>query len=140
MNRFLPRRRLQFTEIVLIPEALYHLSMAWTKVRFKSSKSYLPAFQVDNEHVLSAFKIEKATQLSIVINGLSTRTIWTSTCLIKVMALHKMLQRRGIDHQLHFGVAQTENNKLEAHAWLSVDGKVLVGGENMHTFTEIGNK
>jgi hypothetical protein len=137
MKRLLPKRGLQIEEILLIPEAFYHLILSWFKVQFIPSKRYLPVFNPLQNNPVSSLQEQKAKVVSSVINGLSKRTIWTSTCLIKAMAAHKMLIKRGIKHQLHFGVAKNDDKTLEAHAWLSVNDVILVGGEDVKSFKEV---
>jgi hypothetical protein len=137
MNRFLPKRKISLSEISLIPEAFFNLTIAWMQVRSMPSKNYLPHLGSSNSKPNSIRKYEKSREIAAVINGLSSRTIWTSTCLIKVLAAHKMLERRGISHLLHFGVKRSSDNKMEAHAWLSVSEEVLIGGENLEEFMEI---
>lgn len=72
-----------------------------------------------------------------MVSGLASRTPWRSTCLVKALAAHKMLEKRGIKSKVHLGVKKSGNNGLEAHAWLSVDGSVIIGGENLNEFKEI---
>jgi hypothetical protein len=37
-----------------------------------------------------------------------------------------MLRRRGFDARLHYGIANAGG--LKAHVWVSVDGKIVIGG------------
>ena len=137
MSHFLPKRNLSAQEKKLIPEALLYLSRAWYKVKFKAAKKYLP----EREHTFkpknTAEDNENAQRIAQLIVGLGKRTPWSSTCLIQALALHQMLTNRKINHQLHFGIKKISPEKLYAHAWVSVDGKTLIGGENLINFTEI---
>ena len=120
----------------LIPEAFYQLLIARIKVSALKSEKYLPSAR-DNKNTPSLVKNEKAQTIATVINGLSVRTPWPSTCLVKVIAAHKMLSRRSLPHVLHFGVQKNSSTEIKAHAWLSVGSKIIVGGENAEAFTEI---
>ena len=140
MKPFFPRRRLHASEFLLIPEAFFNLTVSWINVNFRPSKSYLLPPDSSAFRPVSKEKKEKSFEIAAVVNGLSTRTVWRSTCLIKALATHKMLQKRDIEHKLHFGVTQSAENKLEAHAWLSVENEVIVGGENHEAFEEIMGK
>lgn len=73
-----------------------------------------------------------------IINGLSTRTPWKSTCLVKALAASKMLSKRHIPHSIHFGMKKNDSGNYEAHAWVSASGRVLIGGENVEEFKEVG--
>lgn len=55
-------------------------------------------------------------------------------CLPQALATRAMLRRRGFAARSHLGVTGTQ--PLEAHAWVSVDGFVVVGGPVAHV-TEI---
>jgi hypothetical protein len=47
-----------------------------------------------------------------------------NNCLKQSLVLWWLLRRQGIDSELRIGVKQ-EQGKLEAHAWVEYDGKVL---------------
>ncbi len=46
-------------------------------------------------------------------------------CLIEALVVHGTLTRFGVITQIHFGVKK--NGVLKTHAWLSADGKIIVG-------------
>lgn len=75
--------------------------------------------------------------IATVVNGLAARTPWHSTCLVKVIAGHKMLAQKKIPHTLHFGVQKTLGGEMKAHAWLSVANKIIIGGDAVDEFREI---
>ncbi|MBN2862793.1 MAG: lasso peptide biosynthesis B2 protein [Bacteroidales bacterium] len=139
MNTFFPRSRLTARELFLIPEALTRLIIARISVSLFPAKHYMPGATTRLNS--NSPPVSKAIYLtiSLVINGLASRTPWHSTCLVKALAAHKMLEKRGIISTVHLGVKKSTNNDLEAHAWLSVDGSVIIGGENLDDFREISN-
>lgn len=49
------------------------------------------------------------------------------TCLEKALVLYALLKRRGVDVKLIIGATKTDR-KLDAHAWLEHQGRVLIGG------------
>lgn len=120
-----------------MPEAFYQLINAWITVRLLHPKKYLSKIEPSNSAFNTHINIKKSKLIAGVINGIAARTPWTSTCLIKAVAADRMLQKRGIRHQLHFGVNKGKGKTLEAHAWLSVEGEVIVGGENHESFEEV---
>jgi len=137
ISRFLPKRKLTFYEVELIPEALFQLFVARLKVSFLSSVKYLKPGDSAAFSAPDVDKMDKARIIAGIIEGLSHRTPWKSTCLVKALAARWMLQKRGIGHVLHFGVAQKPDKTFEAHAWLSVNGEVILGGGNLEKFKEI---
>lgn len=55
---------------------------------------------------------------------------WRSDCLIRAMAAASWLRRHGYRPHFHLGVAPHDaaRPRLSAHAWLSMEGEVIVGG------------
>jgi hypothetical protein len=47
-------------------------------------------------------------------------------CLPRALALQRMLRKRGASGTVRFGVKR-QGNEIRAHAWLELEGKVLVG-------------
>jgi len=137
MNNFFPGRILTANERSIVPEAFFQLFLERIKVSFFPSRKYLPASRTDKTIFLAPEKIESVKTVASVINGLSTRTPWSSTCLVKVLAAHKMLARRRIPHILHFGIQINQSKEINAHAWLSVANDAIVGGDSLHLYKEI---
>ena len=59
-----------------------------------------------------------------VVNLASHYHLIKMTCLRRALTLQKMLDGRGIQSELRFGVRK-ETDKLEAHAWLEREGVVI---------------
>ena len=137
MSRFFPKRKLSFTEIVLILEALVGLFIFRLKVSYQPSRKWMPKATAESAEKTNDKKMGTALLVVKVINGLETRTPWKSTCLVKALAAHSMLQKRQIVPKIHIGVAPNGNNSFEAHAWLSVGTEIILGGENLDGFQEI---
>jgi hypothetical protein len=137
MSYFFPKRTLTIYEFSFVTEAFWRLFTAWLKITFLKSGKYLPKTSLNPKKSLTQEMFETGKTIAFVINGLSVRTPWTSTCLIKVIATHKMLRKRKIPHTLHFGVKKNLTNQLDAHAWLSIEKETIVGGESLHYYKEI---
>jgi hypothetical protein len=58
-----------------------------------------------------------------------------ATCLTQALAAQVLLGRHGYPTQLRVGVARGEGGRLEAHAWVENQGKVIVGGEDLSRYT-----
>lgn len=136
-NHFFPNHNLSAAEMVLIPEAFYQLLAARLRISLLKSEHYLPPPKSGLPSSTLVAPNHHVQIIANVVNGLSLRTPWKSTCLVKVIAAHKMLVRRGVPHVLHFGVQKKSTLEIKAHAWLSVSNKMIIGGENAEGFTEI---
>lgn len=58
----------------------------------------------------------------------ASRRIPGTTCLPRAMAAHLLLGQRGQPSGLRLGVARKSDGALEAHAWVEVQGRVVIGG------------
>lgn len=128
MNAFLPNRKLTAFERSIIPEAFTQLLLQRIKVTLLPSRKYMPVSKRKTGSDAAPEKIESAKIIAATINGLAIRTPFKSTCLVKVLAAHKMFAKRNIPHAIHCGVHVNLQKKISAHAWLSVAGKILIGG------------
>lgn len=66
--------------------------------------------------------------------GVASRRLPRTTCLMSALALQRLLSTQGHASELHIGVAR-ENEEFTAHAWLSCDGVILMGGLEHDRFT-----
>lgn len=72
------------------------------------------------------------------VEALARRLPWRTMCIQKGLAVQRLLRREGVDAALHYGAClSAEEEKLEAHVWISVDGVTIVGGEEAPRFVEI---
>lgn len=60
-----------------------------------------------------------------------------AVCIESALALRSMLRRRGVGSTLHYGIRNDEAEGLKAHVWLSLGGKIVIGGETSEQFTEV---
>jgi Transglutaminase-like superfamily len=73
---------------------------------------------------------EEMTIRDIVLAlGIAARRLPGNTsCLRQALLAEFFLKRLGAPCELHFGVRKLESGLLEAHAWLTHKGQVVVGG------------
>jgi Transglutaminase-like superfamily len=60
----------------------------------------------------------------------SSRRLTFANCLTRAIALRMLLARRDIPTQLHIGARKDEHGEFAAHAWLTYQGIILVGGDD----------
>ena len=60
-----------------------------------------------------------------------------STCLAQALAAQIMLSRANHPSNLRIGVSRREEGKLEAHAWLESEGRVILGGHELERYTKL---
>ena len=57
----------------------------------------------------------------------TSRFVPRATCLTKALATQFLLSRRGQEAHLRIGVAKTDEGRLEAHAWVESQGRIVPG-------------
>lgn len=51
-----------------------------------------------------------------------------ASCLTQALALQELLTRRGIESTVRLGVREARPEVLAAHAWVIVNGRIVLGG------------
>jgi len=59
----------------------------------------------------------------------ASRLVPGASCLVRALAAQWMIRGAGYEPELHFGVSNDGEQGFRAHAWLSCQGEVLIGGE-----------
>jgi Transglutaminase-like superfamily len=62
------------------------------------------------------------------VTAASRHTWFRAACLQQALAAQYMLRRRGVETVLNFGAAHDAKGDLAAHAWVSDDDAVIIGG------------
>lgn len=57
----------------------------------------------------------------------ASRFVPGATCLVQAIVGERLLMRSGFPAQVKIGVTRDDNGALAAHAWLVLDGQVLIG-------------
>ena len=86
----------------------------------------------------SAPKMKKAapidrytSQIVRAVRAVARRFLGDKPCLPQALAVKYLLARAGKASDLRIGVIKNAENNLDAHAWLEVDGDVIIGGRRM---------
>ena len=72
------------------------------------------------------------------IEAAARRLPWRTLCIEQGLAAQRMLRRAGIDARLHYGAHRdTGSDKLHAHVWVSIAGRIILGAEEAKAHAEI---
>lgn len=63
---------------------------------------------------------------------LCSRCVPYASCLTQALAARTLLGLRGQNSQLKIGVGRDEDGKFMAHAWVEIDGKIIIGKLPQH--------
>ena len=66
----------------------------------------------------------------------TARSIPKASCLTQALAAQVMLERAGEHPELKIGVA-TDRGEFEAHAWLELHGRPLVGDHDLDRYARL---
>jgi hypothetical protein len=66
----------------------------------------------------------------------ASRRVPGASCLTQALAVQLLLARRGMSSELKLGVAIDDEEGFQAHAWVLVEGRALVGGTGVERYTE----
>ena len=72
------------------------------------------------------------------IRNVSHYVPWTSNCLVQAAVGKILFRKKSIDSTVSFGVKK-KGSKMEAHAWLAVGPKIVLGGETADQFVEVSS-
>jgi hypothetical protein len=120
----------------MLAEALLSLSVASVLIRFASFER---AVRFASRRALGASQTKERSAERVVwsVKAASARMPWRTVCFHKGIAVQWMMRRRGMDARLHYGIGHGPARDLEAHVWVTVDRRVMVGGEEARRFNEV---
>jgi hypothetical protein len=80
----------------------------------------------------SAETLLAARRLAGAVNAAGNRLPGGASCLCRAITFRMLLRPTDCPSRLSIGVARGSSNSLRAHAWVDVDGEVLIGGPVRH--------
>jgi Transglutaminase-like superfamily len=89
----------------------------------------LLAWTTGNITVASEPDTELVQKITLSVKRMS-RYVPVSTCLARALVTVALLEEAGLPASLRIGVARSDARKLEAHAWVESNGKVVIGGSH----------
>jgi len=81
---------------------------------------------LERKVVSTSVDIDEARRIVWAVET-SSRVVPGATCLVRAFAAQNLLARAGYQSQIRVGVADS-SGKFTAHAWLTCDGRVVMGG------------
>lgn len=78
---------------------------------------------------IDAHQAKLIDRVAFAIPRVARRVPWRADCLVQALAAQSWLRRRGIATTLVFGARKPTAADFEAHAWLKVGDRIVIGGE-----------
>jgi hypothetical protein len=126
----LPARERRFLVKVILLVAAIRLGL-WV-LPFQTLRRWVDKLSQPPEKLPAGAKSFVAKRAVWAVEATS-RFVPQATCLTQALATQLLLSRRGHQTELRFGVAKNDAGKLEAHAWVELDGQIIIGGEDSPT-------
>jgi hypothetical protein len=127
------RRRLTPAQLALHAETIASVVAASLAIRLLPFPRVVAAPRVRRKGGETQSELVRARA---AVRAWCRRVPWRALCFESAVALRAMLARRGIASTLHYGIAR-EESQLKAHVWLSVDGEIVIGGDEVPLFSEV---
>lgn len=130
LSRFM---RLPESERWLIVETGFYLICAKLAISTTSTRTLLALGTLDRSSgAADAVVASLPPEIAPAIHALdkSSRRLPFANCLVRAVALRMLLARRDIATELHIGARKDEQGQFAAHAWLTYDDTILVGGDD----------
>lgn len=104
--------------------------VAWTSLGLRMLPFSYWRPQIEDVETASASPAETGSRPAERIAwavGVAAGLVPGSTCLVQALAAKAMLERKGFPARVRIGVRGSEGSGLDAHAWLVLNGRVILG-------------
>jgi hypothetical protein len=130
LNRFM---RLAESDRWLIVETTFYLCCAKAATWTTPTRTLLALGNLDLSEGAADVRVAALpSEIAPAIHALdkSSRRLTFANCLIRALALRMLLARRDIPTEVHIGARKDEQGQFAAHAWLTYNDTILVGGDD----------
>jgi len=121
-------RRLILEEVLLLWAVRFSL---WV-LPFRIVNGYVATHARARRRSRAAVPLDR---LAWILGAAGTLLPGKRTCLVRALAGRLLVAGEGYTPTLRLGVARDADGRLDAHAWLECDGRVLVGGGGLDRYT-----
>ena len=70
----------------------------------------------------------EAVRISTSVDKAGRNILGKDSCFPQALLGEMLLSRNGFDPQLRIGVVKENAKRIKAHAWVELDGKIVIGG------------
>ncbi|WP_300974431.1 lasso peptide biosynthesis B2 protein [Sphingomonas sp. LHG3406-1] len=120
-----PARRLAIEALSLLPRAALSIKR----------RPFLATVGFGAVPIGAAREVDVAL-LGRIVAAVARRLPFRAMCFEQGLTVQRMLRRRGLPAVLHYGIDPADG--MRAHVWVSLDGRIVHGGETAEEFTEVG--
>ena len=120
-------------------DAVLCLALACAAVRYLPMRRWRGAVNADTRDAHGpARRLALGRAAGRMVRRVARRLPFEAVCLPRAMAAQWMLRRRGVSSRLVFGTRRTAPDRPnDYHAWLTVEGRPIIGGRHAETYTPL---
>jgi hypothetical protein len=119
----------------LFATAVLALARANTLLRWRPFERALRFGAVPLRQAIGGVAVEDVVW---AVRAAARRVPFRAMCIEQGLAAQRMMRRAGIDARLHYGARQgNSDEELTAHVWVTVQGEIVLGGEEASQFAEV---
>jgi hypothetical protein len=117
--------RLGPAELRDLLEAQWALLSSRRSVRSRPIGTLIENQGAEEVELLEPEQLKRARELALAVERVVENGLGRPTCLVKAIAIQRMLARRGIGPGIVRVGASLAGGSLKAHAWVEVGGEIL---------------
>jgi|SRR5215204_522851 len=77
-------------------------------------------------------------EIAWIVEVASRHSPGAKTCLTQALAAQVLLTRHGYPAFVHLGVLRGKQERLQAHAWVESEGRIVIGGGDLERYAPLG--
>lgn len=129
-------------DLPLVAEATLWLGLAWLALRllpFRRVAGLLRPVLPHSPISVNAAPLDQdgIARIAWAVGAAARRVPWRAVCFHEGIAVQRMLSRRAVAADLHYGVARGPDGGLPAHVWVSVQDQVVIGDEALSDYVRL---
>ena len=106
-------------------------------IKFSSMKKYAHILGEENKlsNSVDDKQLADLTKYIVNVKRVSKYSFWRTKCFEEAFTLKRIFENHNQESTIYFGVAKNEDKELNAHAWLKIGDKVIIGGNGHEKYT-----
>ena len=130
-------RRLPRRDQILLVESALALLAASVAIRVVPFRVLVRTIASGSGRLIDERAQQEIGRVRWAVEAAARRLPWKIVCFQKGLAVQRLLARRGIESDLHYGVAHGEHGELKAHVWVTHRDRYVIGGEEAGRFARL---
>jgi hypothetical protein len=122
---------------LLIVEAMAGLAVAAAAIAVLPFRKAVKVGSMGERRSADRFTDLDVDEICWSVKAVAARVPWRAMCFERGLAVQWMLRRRGLDAKLVYGARLGEEAGLDAHVWVTLNDRILIGGEQAAEFQRL---